>query len=85
MTTLDYYKKFGIEKPPFWIRLFIIFFSISVSYDHGSNGGQKDIGLIMLILICIMPGCFVLNFNFSCCKIVHTKNAVNNFKSFYEK
>ncbi|WP_115956179.1 inorganic phosphate transporter [Candidatus Purcelliella pentastirinorum] len=85
MTPLDYYKRFGIKKPPFWIRLFIIFFSVGVSYAHGSNDGQKGIGLIMLILICIMPGCFVLNLNSSCYEIMRTRNSVNNFKDFYEK
>jgi PiT family inorganic phosphate transporter len=32
-----------------------------VSFAHGSNDGQKGMGLIMLILIGILPGAFALN------------------------
>lgn len=85
MTPFESLKVFGVEKPPFWIRFFVIFFSIGVSYAHGSNDGQKGIGLIMLVLIGIMPGYFVLNLNTSCNEIVHTRNAVVDFEKFYLK
>src|SRR5205823_9545545 len=32
-----------------------------VSFAHGSNDGQKGMGLIMLILIGILPGTYALN------------------------
>ncbi len=32
-----------------------------VSYAHGSNDGQKGMGLIMLILVGLVPGAFALN------------------------
>jgi len=32
-----------------------------VSYSHGSNDGQKGVGLVMLILIAIVPGYFAIN------------------------
>src|SRR6188768_4079400 len=41
--------------PPGWIRAILILTCTSVSYYHGSNDGQKGIGLIMLILIGIVP------------------------------
>jgi PiT family inorganic phosphate transporter len=49
--------------PPMWIRLILIFTCTSVSYYHGSNDGQKGIGLVMLILIGIVPAFFALNKN----------------------
>ncbi|MBY0436387.1 MAG: inorganic phosphate transporter [Cyclobacteriaceae bacterium] len=47
--------------PPFWIRAILIMTCTSVSYSHGSNDGQKGVGLIMLILIGIVPTYFALN------------------------
>lgn len=47
--------------PPFWIRLLLILTCTSVSYSHGSNDGQKGVGLVMLILIGIIPAYFALN------------------------
>jgi PiT family inorganic phosphate transporter len=32
-----------------------------VSFAHGSNDGQKGMGLIMLILIGILPGVYAIN------------------------
>lgn len=49
--------------PPLWIRIVLILTCTSVSYYHGSNDGQKGIGLIMLILIGIVPAYFALNRN----------------------
>lgn len=47
--------------PPMWIRAILILTCTSVSYYHGSNDGQKGIGLVMLILIGIVPAYFALN------------------------
>jgi phosphate/sulfate permease len=47
--------------PPTWIRVILILTCTSVSYYHGSNDGQKGIGLVMLILIGIVPAYFALN------------------------
>ncbi|MFA6923438.1 MAG: inorganic phosphate transporter [Bacteroidales bacterium] len=49
------------KKPPFWIRGILVLTCTSVSYSHGSNDGQKGIGLIMIILISILPTQFALN------------------------
>jgi PiT family inorganic phosphate transporter len=46
--------------PPLWIRLLLICTCTGVSYAHGSNDGQKGMGLIMLILIGVVPGAFAL-------------------------
>ncbi len=43
------------EAPPGWIRAILLGTCTGVSVAHGSNDGQKGIGLIMLILIGLMP------------------------------
>jgi len=47
--------------PPLWIRILLIFTCTSVSFAHGSNDGQKGMGLIMLILIGAVPTAYALN------------------------
>jgi PiT family inorganic phosphate transporter len=47
--------------PPPWIRGILILTSTAVSFSHGSNDGQKGVGLVMLILIGIVPSYFALN------------------------
>jgi PiT family inorganic phosphate transporter len=47
--------------PPFWIRAILVLTCTSVSLSHGSNDGQKGVGLVMLILIAIVPSYFALD------------------------
>ncbi len=47
--------------PPWWIRGLLIMTSAGVSFAHGSNDGQKGMGLIMLILIGTVPTAYALN------------------------
>jgi inorganic phosphate transporter, PiT family len=49
------------EPPAWWIRGLLIFTCTSVSFAHGSNDGQKGMGLIMLILIGTVPTAYALN------------------------
>jgi PiT family inorganic phosphate transporter len=51
----------GSEPPPVWIRAMLIFTCTGVSFFHGSNDGQKGMGLIMLILIGTVPTTYALN------------------------
>ncbi len=51
----------GSAPPPFWIRVLLILTCTGVSFAHGSNDGQKGMGLIMLILIGIVPLSYSLN------------------------
>jgi len=51
----------GAEPPPFWIRGMLILTCTGVSFFHGSNDGQKGMGLIMLILIGTVPTTYALN------------------------
>jgi PiT family inorganic phosphate transporter len=50
------------EKPPtWWIRGLLVLTCTGVSFAHGSNDGQKGMGLIMLILIGVLPGVYAIN------------------------
>jgi PiT family inorganic phosphate transporter len=51
----------GTEPPPFWIRCLLVLTCTGVSFFHGSNDGQKGMGLIMLILIGVVPTTYALN------------------------
>ncbi|TAE05432.1 MAG: anion permease [Bacteroidetes bacterium] len=49
------------DAPPLWVRSMLIFTCGSVSFWHGSNDGQKGVGLLMVILIALVPMHFALN------------------------
>ena len=51
----------GNRPPPWWIRGILILTCGGVSFAHGSNDGQKGMGLIMLILIGVVPIAYALN------------------------
>src|SRR5882757_216896 len=51
----------GEQPPPWWIRGILILTCTLVSFFHGSNDGQKGMGLIMLILIGTVPTAYALN------------------------
>jgi inorganic phosphate transporter, PiT family len=51
----------GALPPPWWIRGILILTCTGVSFAHGSNDGQKGMGLIMLILIGTVPTAYALN------------------------
>jgi PiT family inorganic phosphate transporter len=49
------------KAPPVWIRGLLVLTCTGVSFAHGSNDGQKGMGLIMLILIGSFPTAYALN------------------------
>jgi PiT family inorganic phosphate transporter len=51
------------KAPPWWIRGTLVLTCTGVSFAHGSNDGQKGMGLIMLIMIGVVPGAFALRMN----------------------
>jgi len=51
----------GDKPPPRGVRALLIFTCTAVSFSHGSNDGQKGMGLIMLILIGCAPTAYALN------------------------
>jgi len=51
----------GNTPPPWWIRGLLFLTCSGVSFAHGSNDGQKGMGLIMLILVGTVPTAYALN------------------------
>jgi len=56
-----YQAPVGQQPPPWWIRGLLVLTCTGVSFAHGSNDGQKGMGLIMLILIGTVPTAYALN------------------------
>ncbi|MER2296276.1 MULTISPECIES: inorganic phosphate transporter [Pseudomonas] len=73
------------KHPPFWNRLVLVISAMGVSFVHGSNDGQKGIGLIMLVLIGIVPAKFVLDLNSTTYQIERTRDATLHMSQFYER
>ncbi len=68
--------------PPFWIRLILLLTCTGVSFSHGSNDGQKGVGLVMLILISIVPGYFTLDLDR---KPTELKEHITHFNTIVSK
>ena len=64
------------DRPPILIRLLLITTCTLVSFFHGSNDGQKGVGLLMLILIAFLPAKFALDRSIGDDKILVSLNAV---------
>ncbi|MFZ4555298.1 MAG: inorganic phosphate transporter [Pseudanabaena sp.] len=47
--------------PSLWVRAVLILTCTGVSFAHGSNDGQKGMGLMMLVLVAVLPNLFSLN------------------------
>ncbi len=73
------------KHPPFWNRLVLVLSAMSVSFVHGSNDGQKGIGLIMLVLIGIVPGKFVLDPSSTPYQVQRTYDAAAHLGDFYQR
>lgn len=58
---------------------------MAVSFVHGSNDGQKGIGLIMLVLIGIVPSQFVLDLTSTTYQIERTRDATQHLSQFYQR
>lgn len=56
-----YQEPKGNQPPPWWIRGLLVLTCTGVSFAHGSNDGQKGMGLIMLILVGTVPLAYALN------------------------
>jgi PiT family inorganic phosphate transporter len=60
------------KTPPLWIRAILVTTCSGVSFAHGSNDGQKGVGLVMLILIGLLPADFALNASLTKAQITNT-------------
>jgi len=73
------------KRPPFWNRLVLVVSAMTVSFVHGSNDGQKGIGLIMLVLIGIVPAQFVLDVHSTPYEVQRTHDAAVHLGDFYAR
>lgn len=73
----------GRKHPPFWTRFMLVVSAMGVSFVHGSNDGQKGVGLAMLVLIGIVPAHYVINLDSTPYKIERTRDATLHLQNFY--
>ena len=64
------------SQPPVAARWLLVLSALGVSLAHGSNDGQKGVGLIMLVLISIVPAQFAINPHASVAALAGTRQAV---------
>jgi phosphate/sulfate permease len=73
------------KHPPYGIRSLLIFTCTAVSFTHGSNDGQKGVGLIMIILMAIVPAKFAIDSHKSpedmLVKVVSIENTIRSIDS----
>ncbi|MFA6087122.1 inorganic phosphate transporter [Mucilaginibacter sp.] len=62
------------DRPPLLIRALLITTCTLVSFFHGSNDGQKGVGLLMLILIAFLPAKFAIDHSVGDDKILAALN-----------
>ncbi|QLG87977.1 inorganic phosphate transporter [Chitinibacter bivalviorum] len=74
----------GKKHPPFWTRTTLIASAMGMSFAHGSNDGQKGIGLLMLVLIGLAPAKFALDIESTSYQIERTVDAAKHMGEFYE-
>lgn len=68
------------KNPPGWIRAILLLTCGGVSFAHGSNDGQKGMGLILLILIGFLPGYYALDVHHPT-HVAEAIESVNNLRS----
>jgi len=69
----------GKAAPPLWIRGLLVLTCTGVSFAHGSNDGQKGMGLIVLILVGIVPAAFALDMSASSASLSHLSGSAVQF------
>jgi len=75
----------GKAPPPGWIRGLLVFTCTGVSFAHGSNDGQKGMGLIVLILVGIVPASFALNLHTSAATLTTIRAFATAFEQSLQK
>jgi len=75
----------GETPPPLWIRSILMLTSTGVSFAHGSNDGQKGMGLIVLILVGILPGTYALKMSADHSTVADVAISAKALGSVFEK
>jgi len=82
----DLYKApVGKTPPPFWIRGILMLTCTGVSFAHGSNDGQKGMGLIVLILVGILPGTYALKMSADQSTVANVAETAKSLGQVFEK
>jgi PiT family inorganic phosphate transporter len=71
----------GKEPPPLGTRSLLIMTCSGVSFAHGSNDGQKGVGIVMLILMGLVPSGYALDLAAPPARIVETVTAVASLEA----
>ena len=75
----------GATPPPRWIRAILLATCTGVSFAHGSNDGQKGVGIVMLILIGLLPAHYVVNLEHDRQEIAATRDAAIRLADFVDE
>jgi phosphate/sulfate permease len=70
------------KPPPGWVRGILVCTCSGVSLAHGSNDGQKGLGMIMLVLIGLLPTEFALNLRAGPAEIARAAGAAGELDRF---
>lgn len=73
------------QPPPGWIRAILVFTCTGVSVAHGSNDGQKGVGIVMLILIGLLPARYMLNLSDGREQVAATREAAGKLANFADQ
>jgi PiT family inorganic phosphate transporter len=74
------------DKPPiWWMRYLLILTCTGVSFAHGTNDGQKSIGLIMLTIIGLMPSTYAINMEIGPQQMASVASAMSAAKSLIDR
>ena len=71
-------------KPPIGVRVLLWFTCAGVSFAHGSNDGQKGMGLIMLVLIGIVPAGYALDMSADGARIAALQQGAGTTAAWFE-
>ena len=69
------------ETPPMWLRGVLTVTCAGVSFAHGSNDGQKSIGLFMLVLMSLAPAVFAVNPELTSGELVEARAAAGQLEA----
>lgn len=70
------------QPPPGWVRAVLLLTCTGVSFFHGSNDGQKGIGMVMLILIGLVPTHYAVNLRQNAAQIAEAREAAGVLADF---